>query len=318
MVAKLALPASDSAAKIKDIIRARVKHKDFFISLQDKWLLQISAYSEQNGNPESITPLNLSEHISEERIRTEMLATKAEAEAEAEAIRTITKSRCNSLKNLYSQPQDDDLVKTLENMRNKHQLLFCPACGEPGKPTTLDHYLPQSKYPELSIVFENLTPMCDKCQRLKDNHTLNGLQQKIFIHPYYDPIDTVPIDLMILPPYSHPSGFIANVPNNGDENLMELVRRHIDGIGFSNRFEEYCRSEYSDLLAIIAQDRHIPNSEPLSVTIRRFIRRAEIKSINYWEAIFYRGVLGNAELLHFLEHEHAAIDPNDHENNTLS
>lgn len=74
-------------------------------------------------------------------------------------------------------------------------------------------------------------------------------------------------------------------------------------LDFVNRFENYCISEYSDLLTIISEERNDPERDSVINIIRRFLRKAEIKSPNYWEAIFYRGVLGNTDLLNFLETE---------------
>lgn len=296
MVAKLPLPAYDTPDIINKIVNHRVQHSDFFDLIKADWLLHINQYIQNNGNPEVITPLDISPYITQERIEAE-----ERLNPENNALQTLIKKRKASLNGLYKPTEESELHSCLKNMRDNHGLLFCPACGEPGKPTTLDHYLPQSKYPELSIVFENLTPMCDKCQRLKDNNILNSEGQKLFIHPYYDQIETILIMLEILPPYNHPESFLARVPDNIGSPLREICERHIKEIDFVNRFENYCISEYSDLLVIISEERDEPEGDSVRKIIRRFLRKAEIKSPNHWEAIFYRGVLENNDLITFLE-----------------
>ena len=75
--------------------------------------------------------------------------------------------RKKSLVNLYLSDKRTSLFNVFKEMRDGHDLLFCPSCGDGGDPDTLDHYLPKDVFPELSILLMNLTPMCSKCQRIK-------------------------------------------------------------------------------------------------------------------------------------------------------
>ncbi|GBQ99039.1 hypothetical protein AA23498_3397 [Acetobacter nitrogenifigens DSM 23921 = NBRC 105050] len=59
----------------------------------------------------------------------------------------------------------------------------CPLCGY-GDPTTLDHYLPRSKYKALAIYPRNLIPACQPCNRKKGTAAPKG--NKGFIHAYYE------------------------------------------------------------------------------------------------------------------------------------
>jgi len=60
----------------------------------------------------------------------------------------------------------------------------CPLCGI-GTVTVLDHHLPKSRYPDLSVCPYNLVPACDFCNNAKRMKypTTAGEQT---IHPYYD------------------------------------------------------------------------------------------------------------------------------------
>lgn len=91
------------------------------------------------------------------------------------------------IKNLYSQymvPQEkpariyyDALIGMAPNGK-------CPYCGF-GQASTLDHYLPKSKYPFFSILASNLIPSCKDCNTGKSSDVaiVAGDQS---IHPYYD------------------------------------------------------------------------------------------------------------------------------------
>ncbi|SGZ03442.1 HNH endonuclease [Moritella viscosa] len=301
MVAKLPLPPYDSIDIIETAVEERVHHSDFFESLKENWIAQILSYRENSGNPCILNPLDLSVYISQRRVDEE-IGNEPKARESTDPLERLAQRRKKSLIGLYQPDMDKDLHSILEIMRDKHRLPFCPCCGESGKPGTLDHYLPKSIYPELSVVVENLTPMCTDCQELKGNDVKDEDGNKIYIHPYYDPIELVLIELDIWPPYENPSAFIASVPNNIPEPLRSLVRRHIHEIDLVVRFEEFCSIEYSDLLSTLAEEQDDEGREAVSKTIRRFLNKAKKQSPNRWEAIFYRGILSNAHLLHYLEY----------------
>ncbi|CCN81197.1 HNH endonuclease [Vibrio nigripulchritudo] len=306
MVARLPLPEHDSIAIAESVIDERVHHRDFFDSLKEDWISQILNYRESGGNPCVVNSLNLETYISQQRIDEERGKPPRLRESH-DPLTRLTQRRKNSLIGLYQPDEGKDLHRILELMRDKHKLPFCPCCGEPGKPGTLDHYLPKSKYPEFSIVVENLTPMCSDCQGLKGNDVRDELGNKVYIHPYYDPIEQVLIELEIRPPYENPSAFIASVPNGTPEPLKSLIQRHIKEIDFVSRFEEYCSNEYSDLLSMLAEEQEDEDREPVQKTIGRFLAKARKQAENRWEAIFYRGVLSNQHLLHYFEHSDLSV-----------
>ncbi|MCZ4103410.1 HNH endonuclease [Streptomyces sp. H39-C1] len=60
----------------------------------------------------------------------------------------------------------------------------CPLCGE-GLVTTLDHHLPKSHYPLLSVVPVNLVPACGDCNKIKLD-TIPSSAGDQTLHPYFD------------------------------------------------------------------------------------------------------------------------------------
>lgn len=60
----------------------------------------------------------------------------------------------------------------------------CPLCGV-GQVRTLDHHLPKSRYPDLSVCPYNLVPACDFCQAGKlAKFPISAGEQTL--HPYFD------------------------------------------------------------------------------------------------------------------------------------
>ncbi len=58
----------------------------------------------------------------------------------------------------------------------------CPMCGV-GNATTLDHYMEKESYNALSMMRQNLVPMCRDCNSIR---FANKLGHTDFIHAYYD------------------------------------------------------------------------------------------------------------------------------------
>lgn len=68
--------------------------------------------------------------------------------------------KCGSLKEHFNQ------------FRKKNRNSVCPFCGVDGLlneyddlKNAYDHYIPQKKYPFCSVLFKNLSPICDTCNR---------------------------------------------------------------------------------------------------------------------------------------------------------
>ncbi len=69
-------------------------------------------------------------------------------------------------------------------LRNSAPNKKCPLCGI-GIVYTLDHHLPQSKYPDLPVTPINLVPACADCNKAK-LAKFPSVASRQTIHPYYD------------------------------------------------------------------------------------------------------------------------------------
>ena len=61
---------------------------------------------------------------------------------------------------------------------------FCPFCAQ-RRVGSIDHYLSQSKFPELATVPINLVPCCQDCNKTKDAYFPHK-RSKQLLHPYFD------------------------------------------------------------------------------------------------------------------------------------
>ena len=278
MVSKVSKPEDDSLIILNGILDERVRYKSFYNRIKTDLLSQAELFIEHNGNPLMLSPLDLNNYT----------ATPEEACL-----------RKKSLLGLYTPAHGKLPYQQLETMRKENGLVVCPSCGEPGRPRTLDHYLPKDVFPELAVLLLNLTPMCDWCQgeKLVDYVTEDG--QKRYIHPYFDDVNQPLFSITFTPPFVSPSIGIA-VKNGLPEALRSLVMSHLEGIDFLTRFKEYFKTMYIGILRK-AQKCRETDSMGLRQTLEVMLEMAEGKSINSWDAVLYRSVLENNELMEYLE-----------------
>ena len=71
-----------------------------------------------------------------------------------------------------------------DQLLSKAPLGRCPFCGF-GQASTLDHYLPKSKYPLVAVVPNNLVPACKDCNTGK-SAAIAVTEESQCLHPYFD------------------------------------------------------------------------------------------------------------------------------------
>lgn len=274
MVARLPCPATDDDLYIDSLVAQGQIGADaaFFLKIKSDWKLRAQAYLNSHGDPCLLLPW-------------------PEIAAQGK-----------TLENLYSsRPPVNSVQKpVLDSLRTK-ELQFCPACGEDGTPNTLDHYLPKSKYPEFSVISRNLFPMCDICQGRKLSKTVNEANQRFFLHPYFDDFTMHSVvRLAIGRPFDSPTSFTIQPHLTLTVDQSALISRHFEELGISSRYEQFFKTEYTRLKRLVSRAR--AKGQDVRERIAEFHEYALDKSTNSWGAIFYQGVLDDADLMAFLEH----------------
>lgn len=278
MVSKVRPPEEDSLEILRGVLNERQKYKSFYNRIKNDLIKQAELFIEHNGSPLILAPLDLNNY------------TDSDEEAN---------QRKKSLIGLYTPKNENLPFQQLEAMRKRNGLVVCPSCGEPGRPRTLDHYLPKDIFPELAVLLLNLTPMCDWCQgeKLTDYVTEDG--QKRYIHPYFDDVSRPLFSIIFTPPFATPSIEIA-VKEELPEELRSLVKSHLKGVDFLTRFKEYFKTRYISVLRK-AQKCRQAGTIGFQQTLGLLLDMEEGKSINSWDAVLYRSILENNELMGYLE-----------------
>jgi hypothetical protein len=278
MVAKIPRPDENCIDVLNLTLSERVKFKKFYTRIKIDLTARYVQYEAQKGCPSGMPPLSLRNYV--------------ESDLEADGRKT-------SLIGLYNPEKDKYPFKELEKLRKKNKLLACPVCGELGRPRTLDHCLPKTAYPEFAINLLNLVPACDWCQGEKLADYKNTEGKRSFIHPYFDDVDKPLYKIIFNEPYLTP---VISLEINDElpDEMQELVKSHLIGIDFWERFKDYFESSYQGIIRLASTTRNGgPTTVAQAIQIAYFL--AVEKGINCWDAVIYRSILEDDDVMDFLE-----------------
>lgn len=121
---------------------------------------------------------------------------------------------------------------------------ICPFCGK-RIVSTLDHYLPKTKYPTYAITPENLVASCGDCNKIKDVYLATDLRSAL-LHPYYDDYDDeIWISAQIIE--KNPIGFHfePSKPNFWDETKFTRAKNHFEILKLGKLYSSYAADAFT-------------------------------------------------------------------------
>lgn len=160
--------------------------------------------------------------------------------------------------------------------------------------STIDHYVPQEKYPEFAVLAKNLLPACSDCNTTKnDLWRRNG--KRLFLHLYND----------IIPEYRFLFGLVryyygkptiqfelVNRDNVIPADIFELIESHFDLLHLCDLYRKGIPKVFSDISNDLSGVRLSLDEDLSIVKVQRILIGASGKmkqkyGINYWKAIAY-------------------------------
>ncbi|SDJ51834.1 hypothetical protein SAMN04488540_10954 [Ferrimonas sediminum] len=157
----------------------------------------------------------------------------------------------NEFKNLYS----THMVSRSKPARAIYDSILmgapkgrCPFCGF-GHATTLDHYLPKAKYPEMSVLPVNLIPSCKDCNTGK-SATIAVAAEDQCLHPYYNHqrfIEEQWLFAVIHQTTPVTVTFYVKAPTHWDSVSQERVKTHFKDFNLASRYSIEAASQLSFL-----------------------------------------------------------------------
>jgi hypothetical protein len=170
----------------------------------------------------------------------------------------------------------------------------CPFCGI-GAVKTLDHYLPKSKFPLLSVLSLNLVPACRDCntEKLAILATSAGEQT---LHPYYDHQEfitdqwlfgsveqTVPIAI----------SYFVNAPPHWSATSARRVQTHFNSYGLDAKFSTQASTEISSLLPLLKNHFALMGHSKIQSFLQSVATTELNLHRNSWKAAMYQALANN-------------------------
>lgn len=122
----------------------------------------------------------------------------------------------------------------------------CQYCaGLNPEPTTLDHYLEKSLYPEFAVFYRNLVPCCPECNRRRKRTFQAGA--RAVIHFYDDAVDQIPVVLRAEVTRPSRARFFCDFigPPEAD---VQLFVRHFSSLHLEQRLGDASAEHLTDML----------------------------------------------------------------------
>jgi hypothetical protein len=227
-----------------------------------------------------------------------------------------------ALNNLYSIPpnisRNDDIVvgavtkKELKAVYSDHmvvrtkpartiydQLLAtaplgrCPFCGF-GQASTLDHYLPKSKYPLVSVLPLNLVPACKDCNKDKGISIATTAETQC-LHPYYDQQHFVNEQwLFALVGATTPANiqFYVNPPIHWDDVSKKRVQAHFNDFKLAGRYSKEASSQLSCLRDTLITYRELLGVDGVKQHLGIEARSSFGQHKNSWQTAMFQALAG--------------------------
>lgn len=210
--------------------------------------------------------------------------------------------------NLLSDNQTDVLKKSykkskvfqksrqiiLHNLPDK-SMIRCPYCGL-SMSYTLDHYFPESTYPEYILYVPNLIPCCSHCNTVKNKKVFKN-NERLFIHFYYDPI----------PSYQFLKAKFRvdnNIPTisfylefDEENEINNVIQHHFDELSLIEQYKE----SYNEILTEICNQAivYLRQGNTLNEFKRILSELTELNKekfgVNYYKNVIYDAVCNNAD-----------------------
>ncbi|RRW54959.1 HNH endonuclease [Pseudomonas moraviensis] len=176
-----------------------------------------------------------------------------------------------------------------DRIRMAPEFSLCPLCGQ-RIVTTVDHYLPQSRFPTLNLTPANLIPACSDCNKRK-LATVPARAEDQTLHPYFDDLGNERWLIADIQPSTPPTvSFDIRAARAWDEVLTARVRNHFSVMGLAELYVAQAASELADmsygLEGIGATAGPVGVRQHLDVQFRS----CQARDPNSWKTALYEGL----------------------------
>lgn len=168
---------------------------------------------------------------------------------------------------------------------------ICPFCGF-GHVNTLDHYLPKSKFPLVSILPINLVPCCADCNKGKTSRVAVE-PSELSLHPYFNDQRFISQQwLFATVKHTNPVviDYYVNAPFEWGVVLSERAKNHFQDFRLKTRYAVQAGNELASLVHELNIDYEISGSEGVRRSLEKKALASLMQERNSWRTAMYQAL----------------------------
>lgn len=166
------------------------------------------------------------------------------------------------------------------------ELEVCPLCNH-GIVETLDHYLPKSSFPRLSVTPINLIPSCYSCNKKKLTSIPSNSYEET-LHPYYDDIENENWIFAKVNKTSPPSlTFFIMPPKHWSEMLKKRVEYHFYSFELDKLYSKQAAVWLRNLSVRLSEIYLKKDSNGVRKYLKDEAKSLQKIDLNSWQSVLY-------------------------------
>jgi hypothetical protein len=161
---------------------------------------------------------------------------------------------------------------------------ICPQCGL-RQVMTLDHYLPKSAYPALSVSPVNLIPSCTDCNKIKLASVAST------IHPYFDDVEIerwLYANVVERSPAS--VSFFVQAPGSWSRSLVRRLRSHFELLGLNKLYSSEAARMLANVRLQLSELHGLGGGDVVQKYLTDLARSAQAANLNSWETALFEAL----------------------------
>lgn len=176
-----------------------------------------------------------------------------------------------------------------EQIRMAPEHGICPLCGQ-RVVASLDHYLPKSQYPQLTLTPINLVPACSDCNKNKLAQAPQSAQEQS-LHPYFDDLGNERwLVAEIFPSVPPTISFGVRPPAAWPEVLAGRVVHHFQTMELAELYAAQAASELADISYALADVGNSAGTDGVRAHLARELRSRAARDPNSWKTALYEAL----------------------------
>ncbi|MDR2000114.1 MAG: HNH endonuclease [Zoogloeaceae bacterium] len=176
-----------------------------------------------------------------------------------------------------------------EQIRMAPEHGICPLCGQ-RVVASVDHYLPKSHYPQLTLTPINLVPACSDCNKNKLAQVPRNAQEQS-LHPYFDDLGNERWLVAEVRPSTPPTiSFGIRPPTAWPEVLTARVAHHFATMGLAELYAAQAASELADISYLLADVGGSAGPDGVRAHLERELQSRAARDANSWKTALYEAL----------------------------